>query len=105
MVHGRRHTWEYGKQAKLFNASASHWLESSSDPFLLRNANGSEIVRKSLSAHLPPYPHRQRSVALPSNRGGFRCGHLNAISDTHALWRDADFLISGHPGISPAKRL
>ena len=99
LVHGHRHTWEYATQAKVFRQSAEHWLVTNSDLLLAANSNGSEAMHVTLSRHLAHYPHTGKAVALPSNRGGFRCGLLDAIEDLHPTWREASFVISVHPDV------
>ena len=99
IVHGHRHTWEYAEQAKVFHLSKSHWLVNSSDLLLVTNANGSATAQAVLSAHLAYYPHRSKAVSTPSNRGGFTCGHLDALADLAPLWRDAAYLLFLHPDV------
>lgn len=99
LIHGHRHSWEYHEQGMFFNRSASHWLVSSSDLLLIVNANESASERHRLLQQLQYYPHQGKAIALPPNRGGFRCGHLHAIEDTAYAWQNKSFALFLHPDV------
>lgn len=82
-----------------FNRSATHWLVKTSDLVLAVNDNGGAKSATKLNSFLGYFPHRKKSIALPGNRGGFRCGYLNALQDLRYLWLKSSFVLALHPDV------
>ena len=97
-LQGHRQTIEYSLQAAIFALRHNSSLVDLSD--LLLYCNNGELAATTLLRFLSRYPHRTRVlIQTADNSGGYRCGHLHAVSVSRSIWAAYRNVLFLHPDV------